>query len=234
MTTWLQPPRTAELVENRLITAFLDGTFPIDSTLPAERELAVKLGVTRPTLRETLQRLARDGWIEIRHGKATRVRNYWEEGNLAVLAAVAQAPEFMPPNFVPNLLLVRRLLAPTYTRLAFERSPHMVLTLLDDLADLVDEPEAYAAADFQLHHTLTIASGNPVFTLIFNGFAGSYETLAVLYFSLPETRSRSRAFYDALRAADSAETAQAIMEQVMVESIVFWDQVAGNRAGDKT
>ena len=68
----------------------------------------------------------------------------------------------MPPDFVPNLLLVRRLLAPTYTRLAFERSPQMVLALLDDLADLVDEPEAYAAADFQLHHTLTIASGNPV------------------------------------------------------------------------
>lgn len=227
MTTWLQPPKTADLVENRLITAFLDGTFPVNSTLPAERELAQQLGVTRPTLRETLQRLARDGWIEIRHGKATRVRNYWEEGNLAVLAAVAQAPQFMPPDFVPNLLLVRRLLAPTYTRLAFERSPAMVAALLDEMADLIDEPEVYAAADFQLHHTLTIASGNPVFTLIFNGFAGSYETLAVRYFSLPETRSRSRAFYDALRATDSAESAKVIMEQMMVESIEFWEQVAG-------
>ena len=28
----------------------------------------------RPTLREVLQRMSRDGWLEIRHGKATRVR----------------------------------------------------------------------------------------------------------------------------------------------------------------
>jgi GntR family negative regulator for fad regulon and positive regulator of fabA len=227
MTTWLQPPKTTDLVENRLITAFLDGTFPIDSTLPAERELAVKLGVTRPTLRETLQRLARDGWIEIRHGKATRVRNYWEEGNLAVLAAVAQAPEFMPPDFVPNLLMVRRLLAPTYTRMAFEKSPELVRELVSGFAALPEEPEAYASADFQLHHTLTIASGNPVFTLIFNGFSGSYETLAVRYFSLPETRTRSSEFYNALLNAQSPADAAAIMERVMDESITFWEQIAG-------
>ena len=79
---WNAPEKPAEFAENRLIQAIISGHFPINSNLPAERELAAQLGVTRPTLREALQRIARDGWIEIRHGKPTRVRNYWQEGNL--------------------------------------------------------------------------------------------------------------------------------------------------------
>ncbi|MFZ3080168.1 MAG: GntR family transcriptional regulator, partial [Bellilinea sp.] len=60
---WELPQKPAEISESRLIDAILTGKFPIDTNLPAERELAVSLGVTRPTLRETLQRLARDGWL---------------------------------------------------------------------------------------------------------------------------------------------------------------------------
>ncbi|XPE41305.1 GntR family transcriptional regulator [Shigella flexneri] len=36
------------------------------------------IGVTRTTLREVLQRLARDGWLTIQHGKPTKVNNFWE------------------------------------------------------------------------------------------------------------------------------------------------------------
>ncbi len=90
MATWEIPPKPAELAENRLVEAILDGTFPINSNLPPERELSESLGVTRPTLREALQRLSRDGWIEIHHGRATRVKDYWREGNLLILTAIAQ------------------------------------------------------------------------------------------------------------------------------------------------
>src|SRR3990170_7275190 len=85
---WDPPLRPAELAETRLIAAILDGQFPINSTLPPERDLSTQLGVTRPTLREALQRLARDGWLEIRHGRPTRVRDYWHEGSLGVLGAM--------------------------------------------------------------------------------------------------------------------------------------------------
>jgi len=79
---WYSPKKPAEIAESRLIQAILTDKFSINSNLPAERELAELLGVTRPTLREALQRLERDGWLEIHQGKPTRIRNYWEEGNL--------------------------------------------------------------------------------------------------------------------------------------------------------
>jgi GntR family transcriptional regulator, negative regulator for fad regulon and positive regulator of fabA len=68
--------RPREYAEHRLITAILDGTYPPETALPAERAMAETLGITRPTLRETLQRLSREGWIRIRHGKSSVVNDY--------------------------------------------------------------------------------------------------------------------------------------------------------------
>jgi DNA-binding GntR family transcriptional regulator len=58
MPIWTTAPKPADLAENRLLDAILDGSFPINSNLPPERDLATQLGVTRPTLREALQRLS--------------------------------------------------------------------------------------------------------------------------------------------------------------------------------
>ena len=222
---WELPPRPAELVENRLITAILDGEFPIDSRLPPERELAQRLGVTRPTLREALQRLARDGWIEIHHGKSTRVRDYWHEGNLAVLGAIARHQDQVPPDFVPNLLQVRKLLAPAYVRLAVKRAARNLAKFLEDYQDLPDAPEVFAKADWELHRYLTIASGNPVFTLILNGFKELYPYMGRVYFTPPKARARSRQFYAGLRACAAArdpERAEIITREVMQDSITLW------------
>src|SRR5574341_1576922 len=56
---WPAPAKPAELAYNRLIEAILDGSFPANTVLPGERQLAEMLGVTRPTLRETLQQIGR-------------------------------------------------------------------------------------------------------------------------------------------------------------------------------
>ena len=225
---WKTPPKPAAYAENHLIEAILDGHFPIGSTLPAERELAAQLGVTRPTLREALQRLARDGWIEIRHGRQTRVRNYWQEGNLGVLGSIVRQSEKLPEDFVANLLAVRQLMAPTYIRLAVEKAPEVVITVLQTCEDLPDSAQEYARADWEVHHQLTIASGNPIFTLILNGFADFYQTMARIYFQPPASRQHSQAFYqELLEAADEHDgrRAEAIAQRVMSESLHLW-QVA--------
>lgn len=229
MTLYPLATKPAELAETRLIQAILDGDFPIDSNLPAERELAQMLGVTRPTLREALQRLGRDGWVQIQHGKPTRVRNYWEEGNLAVLGAIAAYPAGMPSDFVHNLLVVRQLLAPTYTRLAAMQDPEQVCAVLQELRATPELAAAYAAADFHLHHTLTVASGNPVFTLILNGFADAYHTLGQVYFSLAEGRASSRSFYNDLLAATASgdvDGAATATERAMINSLRLWPLAA--------
>ena len=70
----------ASFAEKYIVRSIWENKFPPGSILPAERELSELIGVTRTTLREVLQRLARDGWLTIQHGKPTRVNNFW--GNL--------------------------------------------------------------------------------------------------------------------------------------------------------
>lgn len=224
---WKAPTRPNLHAEQTLIAAILDGTFAPGETLPGERALAEQLGVTRPTLREALQRLARDGWLTVRQGKQTVVNNFWQEGGLNVLSAIVQSKEHLPPNFVTNLLEVRLQLTPAYTRTAVKHAPEHVATLLTAAATLPDTPEAYAAFDWRLHHSLTIASGNPIYTLILNGFADFYEDLARLYFVTPEARRSSQSYYAALATAvanHDAARAETLSRTTMLDSIHIWQQ----------
>jgi len=226
MVQWDVPLKPAELAENRLVDAILEGTFPVNSSLPPERELAEMLGVTRPTLREALQRLSRDGWLEIHHGKPTRVRDYWQEGNLTILGAIARYQKKVYPSFIVNLLQIRLVMAPAYTRQAFENALPAVTEFLQSLQNLPDDRDAYVANDLELHLRLTKLSGNPIYTLIFNGFGDLYRTMGQLYFANPEARAHSHTFYvrllEAALAIDPAQ-AQEITFQVMQDSIHLWE-----------
>jgi GntR family transcriptional regulator len=60
-------------VESILAASIADGTFPPGSRLPNEEELVEHYGVSRTTIRQTIQNLVRRGLIEIRRGKGTFV-----------------------------------------------------------------------------------------------------------------------------------------------------------------
>jgi len=224
---WSAPQRPIEYVEEKLITAILDGKYPPNTSLPGERTLAAQLGVTRPTLREVLRRLERDGWLTIRQGKSTRVNDIWTEGGLNVLSAIVRYSKVLPPSFVDNLLNARAVLAPAYTQLALENDPAQVIALLEQSASLPDTPAAYASYDWELHHTLTIASGNPIYTLILNGFADFYQHMALFYFANPQARQASQAFYAQLlqcaRGGGDLE-ADRLAREMMLKSVQLWKQ----------
>ena len=225
MKKWDVSMKPAEYAEYQLVDAILTGEFPVESYLPAERELAEMLGVTRPTLREVLQRMARDGWIEIQHGKATRVRDYLVEGNLGVLSSIAQHPAHISSGFTANLLVLRRLVAPDYTRLAVENDPLSIEGKLREAADLSGDFQEIARYDWQLHHRLAVCSKNPVFPLLINGFAALYERMGIHYYQVEGAVALSHQFYTQLLEAvmeRNSFRAQQLCESVMIESEQLW------------
>lgn len=217
--------RPSERAEHALVAAILDSKFSPGSALPGERALAGQLGVTRPTLREAIQRLARDGWLTVAHGKPTVVNDFWSKGGLNVLGKLIEYPKHLPVDFIPNLLEVRLQLAPAYMRAAIARAPTAVADLLTTAAVIDDPPELFARFDWLLHQQMTILSGNPIYTLILNGFGGFYEDIARVYFSKDGTRDLSVAFYKDLRRiainADPA-AAEALARRVMLISLDVW------------
>jgi len=228
MKTWKPVQKPAEIAEQRLLDGVLSGHFAVNSNLPGERSLAAQIGVTRPTLREALQRLARDGWLDIQHGKPTRVRDYWMEGNMGVLSTLAQTPSQQTSDFVAHLLEIRVLLAPAYTRQGMEAASSEIAALLAKFIDIEDIPAAFANADWELHHLLTLRAENPIFRLLLNNFQNLYRVMGEHYFTSPENRNRSRAYYTELldcakrRAYLKAET---LTRDVMNESLALWKKI---------
>ena len=232
------PPqrRPAAHAEGELVSLILSRHFAPDTTLPAERELALQLGVTRPTLREALQRLDRDGWIEVRHGKSTRVRDIWREGGLNVLAAVVRNGGPLPERFVTNLLEVRLAMAPAYARAAVHANAATIAKRLAPEDRPANTAEAFAEFDWKLHLALTTASQNPVFTLILNGFGDLYRVMAGFYFQAPAARRASTQFYDALEAAarkHQPERAEKVTREAMQHSLDYWTKLERKTGGSR-
>jgi len=227
------PRRPGAHAERELAAAFLSGRIPPGSSLPPERELAASLGVTRPTLREALKKLDRDGFVSVRHGLPTRVNDVWTEGGLNVLAALAEHGE-VPKGFVRQLLEVREVLAPAYAREAVRRAPARVAAYLGAAGALGSDAEAWTRYDWGLHRLLAISSGNPVYVLILNGFRELFARMARLYFERPAARAASREFYGALRAAAEAGdpgAAGAAARDVMTRSVGLFRPIEARLGG---
>lgn len=232
---WQPPLKPGEITESRLIRAILDGTFPINSFLPGERDLAALLGVTRPTLREAMQRLERDGWLEIQQGKPTRVKDFWKEGRLGVSIALAQYQSPLPEDYVANLLTVRTLLAPAYTRSAVEKAPHDISQFLKTAGQLEDNAQDFSSYDWKLHWLLTVHSGNTFFTHFVNSVRRLYEIMGIPYFQLERTRQHSRQYYSLLQECCGKRDVQAAGElsrRIMSESCDMWVELIGPNIKD--
>lgn len=188
----------AGCAEQYIVESIWNGVYPPESILPAERELSELIGVTRTTLREVLQRLARDGWLTIKHGKPTKVNNFWETSSLNILETLAHLDQDGMPDLVDNLLSARTNISAIYVQSAIKNSPEKTIELLSSYVDLEDTGEAFSAFDYKVNKELVTASGNSIYLLILNGFTGLYSRIGALYFSHPVGREITRNHYQKL------------------------------------
>ncbi len=188
----------AGFAEEYIIESIWNNRFPAGSILPAERELSELIGVTRTTLREVLQRLARDGWLTIQHGKPTKVNNFWETSGLNILETLARLDHESVPQLIDNLLSVRTNIATIFIRTAFRQHPDDALQVLASANQVEDHADAFATLDYNIFRGLAFASGNPIYGLILNGMKGLYTRIGRHYFANPEARSLALGFYHKL------------------------------------
>jgi GntR family negative regulator for fad regulon and positive regulator of fabA len=219
-----QPMKPQQFAEHKLLITILNNTFPSGSALPNERDLSEQIGVTRPTLRETLQRLAREKWITIQQGKSTIVNDYWKEGGLGMLGTMARYAEFLPEEFVPNLLDFRILLLPPCAKTAVEKVPEKFLKHLNHKKELGDDPEAFTQFDWKLQLLMVRNSNNMIYPLIQNDFSEIYQRLGTVYFRIDKARKSSGKYYRKLQKdiQNGGKQVEAIVRNVMQESRKIW------------
>jgi len=215
----------AGFAEQYIVESIWNGGFPPGSILPAERELSELIGVTRTTLREVLQRLARDGWLTIQHGKPTKVNDFWETSSLNILETLAQLDQEGIPDLVDNLLSARTNISSIYIRGALKNNPEEVIEILCEYKSIQDDGISFADFDYKMHKALVVASGNSIYLLILNGFKGLYSRLGSLYFSHPKGREISRNYYQnliELAKTGNFDQAVAVTRDYGIESGKLW------------
>jgi GntR family negative regulator for fad regulon and positive regulator of fabA len=231
MFTPAPPLRPTQYVEQILVTSILDGTYPPGAPLPNERRLAKQLGITRPTLRETLQRLAAEGWLRIRHGKSTVVNDYWQDGGLSLLSTLAKYGDYLPNGFITHLLEVRLTMLPPVAARAATHHPDIILDYLSRTEYLTENTRAYSDYDWNLQILMARNSGNPVFLLILNDFTSILTTMAMQYFTEKKARLASRRYYQELSKTikgGGREHVEAVVKKAMAQSIAIWTEVKSN------
>lgn len=225
----------AGFAEEYIIESIWNNRFPPGSILPAERELSELIGVTRTTLREVLQRLARDGWLTIQHGKPTKINNFWETSGLNILETLARLDHDSVPQLIDNLLAVRTNIAAIFIRTALRQHPDKSQEVLVRRAQVEDNAESFAQLDYDIFRGLAFVSGNPIYGLILNGLKGLYMRVGRYYFSNPEARKLALDFYARLEVIAKDGQHERVMDAVRTygkESGALWHSMQNQIPAD--
>lgn len=205
----------ANFAEEYIVESIWNNHFPPGSILPAERELSESIGVTRTTLREVLQRLARDGWLTIQHGKPTKVNNFWETSGLNILETVARLDHSGAPKLIEDLLSVITNISAIFIRTSFRKSKSKSLEILSIRENIEDCSEAFSTVDYNIFRGLAFVSGNPIYGLILNGLKGLYTRVGRYYFSDPKARLLACRFYHDLAKICEQENSDLVLDRVL-------------------
>jgi GntR family transcriptional repressor for pyruvate dehydrogenase complex len=161
-----QTIRRSDAISSRAIETIKEmivrGELRAGQRLPAERDLAVRLGVSRPSLREAIRALTALNILESRHGEGTFVSSLEPEH-------LAEPIDFLLQ--VNNTALValfeaRRALEAEVAALAAECATDLELAQLEDFVrqgrTKVEVFEAFVIHDVEFHARLRDAARSPI------------------------------------------------------------------------
>jgi GntR family transcriptional repressor for pyruvate dehydrogenase complex len=173
--------RRYEQVAAQIQGLIVSGTLKPGDRLPPERELAVKFGVGRSSLRDAIRTLEVMGIVESRHGSGTVVRDLSTDSLVVPLASVLAHKR----GLVAELLDVRRMIEPALAARAAANATEEELSRLEDIlrrqAEKVRRGERSIEEDSEFHYTIALAARNSVVL----------KVLDVLMDLLRESRARS-------------------------------------------
>jgi GntR family transcriptional repressor for pyruvate dehydrogenase complex len=176
--------------------------------LPTERELASRLGVSRPTVRAGLRKLSTLGVVRSRRGSGTFITDGPPVLGGEPLSFLAALHGFTRDEMYE----VRRILEVGAAGLAAERAGEdHVATMADEIAGMfasIDDPQTFLSHDIRFHRAVGLASGNPIVASLAEMVSGlHYEHRRETAKNASERDLRAaaeahRRIYHAIRARD--------------------------------
>jgi DNA-binding FadR family transcriptional regulator len=186
--------------------------------LPAERELAKIMNVSRAILREALRSLESAGILEIRHGEGAFIADL----NLAPLMEQLAFSAQLRGNGIAELAGIRRLLEMGAVDALLADGREIELAKLSEAAEKADEAEKSGDAPAEAELRFHLAIFEPLGNETMSRFADQLIRLTQPHLQSSSVgRSRAegrRRFLDALQRKDAADAKRWLLELLKPES----------------
>jgi GntR family transcriptional regulator, transcriptional repressor for pyruvate dehydrogenase complex len=167
MFTPVRTRRTFEEAAEQIADKVRSGELRVGDKLPAERDLALQMEISRPTLREAVKVLGDAGMIEVRRGPGGGM---FVATDVVPVDLVRHATELRMSE-AASVLEARRLIEPQVARLAHARASDADLAPLEQTIAMMreivargyrpDDEDRFLQLDVQFHLALARAAGNP-------------------------------------------------------------------------
>tara|TARA_R110002096_G_scaffold155130_12_gene319423 strand:+ start:8896 stop:9618 length:723 start_codon:yes stop_codon:yes gene_type:complete len=222
--------------------AIVEGRLLVDQRLPSEQELAEQFGVSRPTVREALKRLAAQNLIRTQRGatggafvnRISFLEAYDQQITTSTLLLSMNSIDF--ETACEARYAMERACVPLAAR---RRLPDHLATMRAEI-HRQNQPglsdQSFCASDVAFHRALVDGAGNPVLSYQLAGAVEAMQPLMNMITFSARSRARIVALHariaDALEARDAgaAETALASLEAYTIE---LADDVRRQRAEAK-
>ena len=218
----VEPQRLYRQIAEQLRSLMGAGEFVPGSRLPAERDLAKQLGVSRPSVREALIALEVEGWVEVRTGSGVYV--------LERAGRTGTDRKVPPAEWGPlELIRARRVIEGEIASLAATQAKRKHIQAIREAIELMQEDTergvAPLAGDRAFHTAIAQACDNVVLLETVQTFWDArrgplFERLGDYFETVPSWRmaiTEHEAVLDAIRAHD-APAARTAMQAHMDKS----------------
>jgi len=214
-------PRLYEVIVEQLCSHIADNEMAPGDRLPAERELASKLGVSRASLSQALVALEVQGVLSVRHGDgAVLVRRPTEERVINALREHADR--------LPDIIEAREALEVKLAGLAAERRTDPEMAAIDSALAMMESEIAAGdrgvVGDEMFHEAITTAAHSSLLAKLMHEISELIRETRIESLSQTERPRASleghKKIADAVRRQDSVDAARAMAAHIRMVSDV--------------
>ncbi len=218
--------RLYEQIVQQIEQSIVKGALKPGDQLPAERDLALRFGVSRTAVREAVKALREKGLVEAYSGRGTFITD-------GTTQAVRQSLDLMVKigqvEGSTQLAEVRAILEPGIAALAATRIQESELATMREAVAVMDraeqDPDAYIEADLDFHLALAEGAGNPIILSLLDSIVGMLREQRLRIFRVPGGPQRGQIHHkqilDAIERHDAQDARKAMtahLEQVREDS----------------
>jgi GntR family transcriptional repressor for pyruvate dehydrogenase complex len=216
--------RLADSVASDIEKRILEGSLKSGVRLPSERTLALEMGVSRPSLREAMQKLVSKGLLITRHGGGTYVTDQLDAHFVDPWSDMLKGN----PLLHRDLLEFRQMLESQAASLAADRATDVDISRLDvvyaalessydrdDLANCIDTDVAFHQAVAEASHNALIGHLTASLMRVIHGHVSTnLEHLHARPQRWGQLRAQHRAIWQAIREHKPQDAAFAASEHI--------------------